>query len=240
MTNKDRGVYSPPPDEYDRFDVGDEDDSRRGPLLLVVAVAVLIALAAVVYTAYNQGVRSGGRGEAPLIAADPAPIKTKPDNPGGKPDTGSQSAAYDPLDGPETTPDVTIAPPSEQPAPRPETRQPKPKPVPKPAVQQPKPKPVVTPPPRPSRAFAVKRDGNFLVQLGAYRSQDQAQSTWDALHRRLPVILDGTAADIERADLGAKGVYYRLRASAFADRANANAFCASLKSKGQDCIVVAR
>jgi hypothetical protein len=46
--------------------------------------------------------------------------------------------------------------------------------------------------------------------------------------------------DVERADLGARGVYHRVRAGYFADRENAALFCERIRQMGQDCIVAAR
>ncbi len=234
MSNKDRGVYSPSSDEYDRFDVSEEDDSRRGPLLLVVAIAVVIAMIAVVYTAYHQGVRTGGRGAAPLIVAPSEPIKVAPEPAAQQVAPPPQNSAYDPLDGANAGQKIVVAPPPEQPAPRPiapVAQQPKPAPAPKPVVQ---------PTPAPLFDYGVQTDGKFVVQLGAFRSKEQALQTWAALRTRLPILTEQTIADVQRADLGAKGVYFRLRAAAFASRAAGNAFCTALKSKGQDCIVVAR
>lgn len=239
MTDKDRGVYSPPSDEYDRFDISEEDDSRRGPWLLVVAVAVLIAFIAVTYTAYHQGFRSGGRADAPIITARPGAIKTAPKDPGGNPPAAKENTAYEPLDNTKKTEKVTIAPPPEEPA----KRTPVPvKPAPKPVVKTTPPPPVAKPTPKPASrsSFDIQTDGNFVVQLGAFRSEEQALATWDTLRKSLPVLMDGAASDIQRADLGAKGVYYRLRAAAFDERSKAQVFCTALKSKGRDCIVVAR
>ncbi len=242
MSNDDRGVYSPPPDEYDRFDVSEDDDSRRGPLLLAVAIAVIIALAAVVYTAYNQGIRSGGRNEAPLISAPAGPIKSKPENPGGKKQPDTNNAAYDPLDSKSDAKPkpVKVAPPPEQPierATKPEPAQQKPEPIAqKPATPEPKPEaePVYKPKPVPKAA------GKFAVQIGSFRSEKQASSTWNALRNRLPILLDGVSPDVQRADLGTKGIYFRLRAADFETRADASEFCAALKARAQDCIVVSR
>jgi len=222
MTEEKRGVYTPPEDEYDRFDIGDEDDSRRGPLLLVVAFAVVIAFVAVIYTAYNQGVRSGGRADAPLIQAADGPIKSKPKDPGGVEQPSTDGAAYDVMEKDKQPDQVIIAPPPEQPI---ETK----------PIAKPQPKPVAKPVTKP-----VTVEGKFVVQIGSFRSEQQALATWDTLTKRLPLILGKTTADVQRADLGAKGIYYRLRAAAFADRASANIFCGQLKSKGQDCIVVGR
>jgi hypothetical protein len=46
--------------------------------------------------------------------------------------------------------------------------------------------------------------------------------------------------DVERADLGQRGVYFRVRAGYFADRANATLFCDRIRQMGQDCIPIAR
>jgi len=230
MTEEKRGVYTPPEDEYDRFDIGDEDDSRRGPLLLVVAFAVVIAFIAVVYTAYNQGVRSGGRDDAPLIQAADGPIKSKPKDPGGIAQPSTDGAAYDVMEKDKQPDQVIIAPPPEQPIETKPVAKPPAKPVAKPQT-----KPIAKPVTKP-----VAVEGKFVVQIGSFRSEQQALVTWGALTKRLPLILGKTTADVQRADLGAKGIYYRLRAAAFADRASANNFCGQLKSKGQDCIVVGR
>jgi len=50
--------------------------------------------------------------------------------------------------------------------------------------------------------------------------------------------LTGTEKRVQRADLGARGVFYRLQVGAFDTRDNASAFCNHLKSRGGDCIVV--
>jgi hypothetical protein len=46
--------------------------------------------------------------------------------------------------------------------------------------------------------------------------------------------------DVQRADLGQRGIYFRVRAGYFADRANASRFCERIRQMGQDCIPVAR
>ena len=49
----------------------------------------------------------------------------------------------------------------------------------------------------------------------------------------------GAEKRVQRADLGAKGVFYRLRVGAFEARADATEFCNALKATDQTCIVVA-
>jgi len=51
------------------------------------------------------------------------------------------------------------------------------------------------------------------------------------------VLTSSYFADIKRVDLGAKGIYYRLRVAGLADKTAATNLCTRLKSRGQDCIV---
>jgi hypothetical protein len=48
--------FGPYEDEYRGFDIRD-DDSGRGPLILVLALGVLLIFAGVVWNTYRQGVR---------------------------------------------------------------------------------------------------------------------------------------------------------------------------------------
>lgn len=86
--------------------------------------------------------------------------------------------------------------------------------------------------------FKFDRGGSFLVQIAALRSQGAAETAWSKATSAAPDTFRGAEKRIQRADLGAKGVFYRLRAGAFATRADAIAFCESLKADGGQCIVV--
>jgi len=81
--------------------------------------------------------------------------------------------------------------------------------------------------------------GTYVVQLLALRDEAAAQTAWTALQKK-HAALRGYTSDVERADLGDKGVFYRLRAAGFAGKAEAQSFCAKLKSAGQDCIAKPR
>ena len=82
--------------------------------------------------------------------------------------------------------------------------------------------------------------GAYQVQLSALRSRDAAQNAWAGFQRSAPDLFTGANLDIQRADLGAKGVFYRLRVGSFADRETAKGFCADVKAAGKDCMVVAK
>lgn len=75
--------------------------------------------------------------------------------------------------------------------------------------------------------------GSGTIQLGAFKSEAEARAEWSKMTRKAPE-LSGLSPNVLRADLGAKGVFYRLRASV----ADAKSTCASLSAKGQACIVV--
>ena len=93
--------------------------------------------------------------------------------------------------------------------------------------------------PQPATApqFAFSNTGAFKVQLAAFRDQQAADTAWTQLTTRHRTQFIGAGKHIQRADLGARGVFYRLRAGSFADRAGATAFCDALKAAGEDCIV---
>ena len=82
--------------------------------------------------------------------------------------------------------------------------------------------------------------GAFVVQIGSVRSEADALRVWSGASGRAPALFGGAERDIERADLGERGVYYRVRVAAFADRETANAFCADFKAEGGDCLVARR
>ncbi len=71
--------FGPYEDEYRGFEIRD-DETGRGPLILVLALGVLLIFAGVVWNTYRQGVRPT-QGGLPVIASDTAPYKRSP---GGK------------------------------------------------------------------------------------------------------------------------------------------------------------
>jgi hypothetical protein len=89
------------------------------------------------------------------------------------------------------------------------------------------------------RASTGGSGGGFLVQVSSQRSEETALSTFRELQRRYPGILGDRAPDIQRADLGERGVYFRVRVG-YATRDGAVEMCESLKSAGGDCILATR
>ena len=93
---------------------------------------------------------------------------------------------------------------------------------------------VSVPDPTPS---ASALSGSHLVQVGAFRSQAEADGFWTRMQGKMGGYLDGKSKDVERADLGAKGIYYRLRVGPFASSDAAKTYCVGLKERGQDCLI---
>lgn len=100
----------------------------------------------------------------------------------------------------------------------------------KPEVKVDAPKPIAKA--EPKAAPAKSTSGTGKVQLGAYTSEEEARNAWERIKKKFPELSDKTVY-VVKADLGAKGVYYRLRAGGIAD---VKAFCAKLTAKGQACI----
>lgn len=90
----------------------------------------------------------------------------------------------------------------------------------------------------PSSKFTFETSGNYLVQIAALRTQAAADAAWVSAVGAYPAMYNGAQKRVQRADLGAKGVFYRLRVGAFGERPEAVSFCDALKSQGETCIVV--
>lgn len=78
--------------------------------------------------------------------------------------------------------------------------------------------------------------GGVLVQVSAQRTEDAARSTYRTLQSRYPSILGPYQAAIIRADLGDRGIYYRVRIGPFSSN-DAARLCDDLKAAGGDCIL---
>ncbi|PCI33827.1 MAG: hypothetical protein COB54_02170 [Alphaproteobacteria bacterium] len=79
---------------------------------------------------------------------------------------------------------------------------------------------------------------NFRVQLGSFRSDTAAQKALTMLEGLLSDVITDHQGKIEHADLGDKGIFYRLQLSPFETRSEARGLCQQLKDKGQNCYVV--
>jgi cell division protein FtsN len=243
-------------EEFDDFEEGE----GRGRLLIFAVLGILIlgGLGALAYYAYERGAASTATAPV-VIRADESPVKVAPEDPGGLEVPHQDKLVYDRLEGQlpaddgagpperlmpspeqpmdmealrgglkETAPAANVAAVSAPASP------PQAAPVPIPAPAQPA-APLV-----PSASQAAPSNSPFVIQLAALRSEAEAKTLFARLSQGHSDILAGLSADIERAELGPKGVFYRLRLVPLADRAAADSLCAKLKARGQECIVKAR
>jgi hypothetical protein len=102
------------------------------------------------------------------------------------------------------------------------------------ALTPPAPRMAATPPPAVAANAAA---GGYVVQVSSQRSEADAQASFRSLQEKFPSQLGGRTVIVRRADLGAKGIYYRVVTGPFASAGEADQFCGSLKAAGGKCIV---
>ncbi len=95
-------------------------------------------------------------------------------------------------------------------------------------------------PPAPEPVSQNPLSGSHVVQIGAFRSNNDALTQWSRIAAKLGDYADGKSPHVERADLGARGVYHRLRVGPFNSSSEASDYCAGLKERGQDCLIKAK
>jgi sporulation related protein len=93
-----------------------------------------------------------------------------------------------------------------------------------------------SPPAAPKPAVAApKTGGAYVLQIGAYKSADEANAAWKTYHAKHVSLLGDDTPDVLKVDLGVKGTWFRLRTGSFSDKAGAQAFCAKLSAEGGAC-----
>ncbi len=223
---------------------------RKKLLGAVVAVAALSGFAGVAWYATTQGQKNPGA-VVPVIAADNSPIKERPADPGGLdvPNRGMQVfSQITPAQEPQKV--ERLLPPAETPVarPAPDTAPPTGPLVPNaPAIKERAPEPKaaepvqaakVAPPKPKVAAPAPVASGKWQVQLGAVREQARATAAAKRLATTHKDLLGKLSIATVRADLGSRGVYFRLRAGPLQDRATADLLCRQLVARKVGCIVV--
>ncbi len=127
-------------------------------------------------------------------------------------------------------PQEVAAPAPLAPAPAPEAKpEPKPKPAAKPAAQQ---TAAATP-------KAAAGPSKYVVQVGSKKNQTEALASFADMQQKYPTLLASYRPIVQKADLGTKGTWYRLRIGPISDKTAANKLCSQLKSQGlPDCLVM--
>jgi cell division protein FtsN len=262
MANIGRGAYEPPGDDVHIFDGSEEDDDAEGsrlPLLIVIALFVLAAFGGVVWLAYTQGVARGHSDVPRIIAAPAGPAKVANGDQGATPykglkiyeapapadsdtDRAAAPSSAEATATPETTP-VTPHETSTPPATEAPTSVEPPlsvaksitRPAAKPLTPPPALKATVEPAVQSEATAASAASGGYVLQIGAYKSQAEAEAAWSTYRSRHAATLAGYSQDVKLVDLGKKGTWYRLRVGPFAQKSAAAALCAKLTAEGGAC-----
>ncbi len=89
----------------------------------------------------------------------------------------------------------------------------------------------------PATTAAPMAGKGAAVQLASFPDEATAQRELQKYQSKYAGVLDGASLRVVRADLGAKGVYYRLISSPVSE-AKAKAMCATLAKQKASCLVV--
>lgn len=229
------------------FDVRDQS-GRRAMFMLIGAVVLLILIAIWMFMTYQSGVRD--RAEPPRIAAETSPYKIAVEE--STKDSAPSPEIYNVIDNRDTNKEVTVSAAAEAPLPLPK----RPHIVVKapealnnnpsssaesatnPSQTQSRPQNTgASQPVRQAQApVRAPQTGSHVVQVASLRSHAEAQLYWAKIEGEFNhLLLPSLGSDIKRADLGDKGVFYRLRISGFTNKNDAERLCARLKQQNQAC-----
>jgi hypothetical protein len=254
------GLYADPRDE-------EADPPPRRVLRIVGALLIMTLFAGGLWFAYVEGARhmaGTGGGDIPLIRADTRPMKVKPAEPGGMPIPDRDMLIYGqnrpivehllpppeqpmalPAPPPPATTSAAQAPAGASQAVAPPTAAPGSDTAPAVAAARPEQSagpPPANPHPVPSKpadaASQPGKAGGVRLQLGAVRSEGVAREEWARIKRSNSDLLGRLTAVAIRADLGDKGVYYRIQAGPVGDSATAERLCGELRQRHLPCIIV--
>ncbi len=92
-------------------------------------------------------------------------------------------------------------------------------------------------PAAPAAAPKPVASGGVALQIGAFKTRAEADAAWRAYSGKHAALLKGYGPDVQEADLGEKGTWYRLRIAGFSDSEMASALCDRLKADGGGCFL---
>lgn len=97
---------------------------------------------------------------------------------------------------------------------------------------------IAPPPPHVVSAPSLKAAGIWKVQLLSAKDREAVVKEWEKISLKHSELIAGLPYFIEEADLGDKGVFYRLKIGDYNERAEAEKLCEQLKPKKLGCFVV--
>ena len=182
---------------------------------------------------------------AEAAAPPPAPAPHQAAAAGAPPAAPQQVAfAEPPMPAPPMPQAAPIPAPAAAPAPAPVAKAaPAPAAAPAPVAADPQPVAAIPPQPKVAAAEAAPapaKPTKFVVQVGSKQNQTEALATFADMQQKYPSLLASYRPMVQKADLGTKGVWYRLRIGPIVDKTAATKLCGQLKSQGHpDCLVMA-
>lgn len=78
--------------------------------------------------------------------------------------------------------------------------------------------------------------GDWQIQIMSSPNRESVEKSWKDLQAK-HTFFAGLPYEIEKADLGASGIYYRLKVGAFTDKSAAEAVCEKYKAEKGSCLV---
>ncbi len=89
-------------------------------------------------------------------------------------------------------------------------------------------------------AGAAQAAGDYFLQLASVKSEQAARGEWGRLQKSHTAILGDMDLTVQSADLGDRGVFYRIQTGPFPNQATAEDMCWQLRAEKQDCLVIRR
>ena len=86
------------------------------------------------------------------------------------------------------------------------------------------------------KSTSALKSGSTYIQLASVKSDSDAKQKWSKLQSQYSA-LKTLSLRVSKADLGAKGVFYRVQAGPMSPT-EASATCSKVKSAGGDCLIV--
>ena len=171
----------------------------------------------------EEGADGGPRKVKTLVVRPDGSVETPP--PVAAAAEAAQTAAAAPADAAAAAPQASVMPVPAAPITPPEAAPAAPQQV---AALAPKPAPT-----------APAANTKYVVQVGAKKNQTEALATFADIQQKYPTLLGDYRPIVQKANLGAKGTWYRLRIGPIDDKAEAYKLCGQLKSQGlPDCLVM--
>jgi SPOR domain len=226
MTPRRTEIYQPSePSAHNDLFGGDEVDlaSHRLPRLIVGALLGLAALTTLIWFGYARSINRAGS-EIVVIAPPPGPVRTRPEDAGGEKQIYSGLKVYGtpgPVEREAETSHLS-------PVRSRETFLASANPSSGNAL------------PGSKAPVAEKQVSPEYLQIGSYPTQELAENAFRQFRIAHGDLAGVFLPDIKKAELGEKGVWYRLRIGPFAGMSAAAETCEKMKKEGVTCLITAR